>query len=139
MSFAVVSRPFSTDIYTGLAMPGGFFEVAFGSQNINAHISTDTAENNVEVYIESLSDPRILVVPTPYIMTAMVAGASRLLTWRGDFTNAPPGVHRISFIVRTPASRQRIIKKIFVTRVDLDQVAGGVPRQLSRRKNGHKV
>jgi hypothetical protein len=118
MAFAIPNRPFATEPFTGLMTPDGIFEIALGQQSINVHIvNKDTAENNVPVYIESASDPGIVITPQTFYISRAATDASHLFTWQADFTVASPGKHLISFIVQTAAGHQRIIQKIFVTKM----------------------
>jgi len=60
----VPNRPFSTEIITGLMLPDGIFESALGNQRLNAHFRNEDANSvSVNVYVESVSDPRFVVTP----------------------------------------------------------------------------
>jgi hypothetical protein len=124
MTFSVRNRPFGSETLTGIALPGGFFETALGTQNINAQFSTDSDVPVVEIYIESISDPNIVPTPKTNAVANLPAGASRLLSWQANFSSAMPGVHRVAFVMQSAAGRQRVIKKIFVTKVELNQNTG---------------
>lgn len=125
-AFAIDHRPFASDLFTGLALPDGIFETTIGAQRINAHVSNTGAgaAGNSLVYVESTSDPGIVVTPQTHFAPALAAGATRLFSWLADFTAATPGVHRISFIVQQGAVKTRIIKKIFVTKVSFEPASG---------------
>lgn len=125
-TFAIPNRPFATEPVTGLMTPDGIFEVAIGQQNINAHIqSSSGSASNVQVYIESVSDPGIVITPATHFVGTAAAGVAHLFSWQADFTTASPGKHLVSFIVETPSGSQRIIKKIFVTKIAFDPASGG--------------
>src|SRR5919108_3923352 len=116
MAIEVRNRPFSSELFSGLQVPGGVFETSLGRQHINAHFVSDAPLTNARIYVESVSDPNIVVTPRTYNVATLSAGAFHLLTWEGDFTRSEPGWHRISFIAQTGPRSTRIIKKIFVTR-----------------------
>lgn len=126
-TFAIPNRPFATEPITGMMTPDGIFEVALGQQNVNAHVlsSAGTAAN-VQIYVESVSDPGIIITPTTHFIANAATGVAHLFSWQADFTAASPGKHLISFIVETPGGgHQRVIKKIFVTKMAFDPVSGG--------------
>src|SRR5947208_1488704 len=113
MTFTIPNRPFSTEPITGLMLPDGIFEASIGKQNINAHFKNNSgAVANVQVYIESVSHPGIIVSPATIPLANAQAGVAYLFNWEADFSGAPPGKHLISFIVETPTGDVRIIKKI---------------------------
>ncbi len=122
ISVTVPNRPFSTDAITGLMLPDGIFEASLGQQRINAHFTNVGAApaDDVNVYIESVSHPGIVFAPHTYTIASLDAGASRALSWEADFSGAPPGEHRISFIEENASGFNRTIKKIFVTRTQFD-------------------
>lgn len=121
-TITVPNRPFSSELITGLALPDGVFETTLGAQRINAHFKNQgfAALSNVNVYVESVSDPGIVITPQTYPISSLANNASRLLFWQADFSMATPGAHRISFIAEDASGRTRVIKKIFVTRVTFD-------------------
>ena len=118
----VPNRPFSTDLITNLMLPDGIFEISLGKQRINAYFRnigvTSTASS--KIFIESASDPNIIVTATTHYVYNLIGGASTLLSWDIDITNASIGTHYISFIVQNDSGRARIIKKIFITNVLFD-------------------
>ncbi|MGS0688339.1 hypothetical protein ACVBEQ_24815 [Nakamurella sp. GG22] len=95
-----------------------------GTQVINAQVSTDSTEQSVSVSVESVSDPNIIVTPNTHGLGDMSAGSVQTLQWRADFSQASPGVHRLSLIAQTATRRIRIIKKIFVLGVVNDPATG---------------
>jgi hypothetical protein len=117
-TFTIPNRPFATEPFTGLMTPDGIFEAALGEQVINAHVqNTGATVTDVQVYVESVSDPGIVVTPQTQYIASAAGGVSHLFSWQADFTAAQPGKHLVSFIVQTPSGHQRIIKKIFVTKM----------------------
>ena len=118
----IPNRPFSTEQITGLAMPDGIFESTLGVQKINIHLKNlgAVAVSAAAVYIESTSHPGISVTPTTRNIPGLAGNSSTLMSWQADFSLAPPGVHRISFVADVGGQKTRIIKKIFVTRVTFD-------------------
>jgi hypothetical protein len=119
---AIPNRPFSTEIITGLLLPDGLFEALLGKQRINAHFkNTDAAAaNGLQIYIESVSHPGIVVTPVTHHVSQLAGGAARALSWEADFSAAPAGVHYVSFVVQDAGGKRRVIKKIFVTRTHFD-------------------
>src|SRR5271154_5347448 len=117
-AISVPNRPFSSELITGLALPDGIFETTIGLQRVNAHFKNQGASPSptVNIYIESVSDPGIVVTPQSYT-TALPAGAAQLFAWNADFSAASPGVQYISFIADDGVNHTRSIKKIFITRV----------------------
>jgi hypothetical protein len=125
MAFAIPNRPFSTEPITGLMMPDGIFEASIGKQTLNAHVTnTGGAAANVQVYVESVSDPGIVVTPATHFLANADGGVAHLFSWDADLSAATPGDHLISFIVETAAGDQRIIKKIFVAKAGYDPADG---------------
>jgi len=119
---SVPNRPFSTEPLTGLMLPDGIFEASIGAQGLNAQFKNAGAvpTGTVQIYIESVSNPGIVISPQTHSVTALAGGASRALAWTADFSGAPAGVHFVSFIAKSGANQVRIIKKIFVTRITYD-------------------
>lgn len=121
IEFVIPNRPFASEPITGLMTPDGIFEVALGTQIINAHIMNNGAAiDQVKVYIESISDPGIVLKPETHNIIHAATGVFHLFNWEADFSAASPGKHMVSFIVVTPAGQQRIIKNIFVTKMSFN-------------------
>jgi hypothetical protein len=122
ITMSVPNRPFASEMITGLALPDGIFETTLGVQRVNAYFSNQGASalSSVNIYVESVSDPGIVITPRTYSIAQLGSNGARLLSWQADFSLATPGVHRISFIAENAAGRRRIIKKIFVTKVSFD-------------------
>ncbi len=115
----IPSRPFASELITGLALPDGIFEIAFGELMINAHVqNTGSATvTSASVYLEGASDPGIAITPATPLITDLPPGGARLLRWRADFSRANPGKTLLSFVcIDASGIRTRIIKPIFVTR-----------------------
>jgi hypothetical protein len=126
ISMAIPNRPFASEPFTGLMLPDGIFEVSIGMQRINVHFKNIGSSSlaGVQVYLESVSDPGIIVTPQTHFVGAVQSGIAVLKGWMADFSGATPGAHRVSFIVEGPAGRMRIIKKIFVTKISFNAAAG---------------
>jgi hypothetical protein len=125
----IPNRPFASELITGLALPDGIFEIAFGQQMINAHFQNggNAAVTNTRVYIESTSDPGIAIVPATQVIANLPQGGARVLSWRADFTKAAPGKKLVSFVyVDASGTKQRIIKQIFVTQTTYDAATNTV-------------
>jgi hypothetical protein len=122
ITMSIPNRPFASEIITGLGLPDGIFETTLGVQRVNAHFTNQGASalSAVNVYIESVSDPGIVITPRTHSIAQLESNGARLLSWQADFSLATPGVHRISFIAENAAGRRRIIKKIFVTKISFD-------------------
>lgn len=118
----ILNRPFATEIITGLMLPDGVFETTLGKQKINAQFKNTGASTatNSQIYIESVSNPGIVITPSTFTVASLVGQATRVLSWNADFTAAPPGKHFVSFIVQDASGHHRIIKQIFVTKVQFD-------------------
>lgn len=124
MSFSIQNRPFATEPITGIMLPDGIFAAGIGKQNINAYVQNDgAATSNVQVYLESVSHPSIIVTAATFNLANAAHNANHLFAWEADFSATPAGKYFVSFIVQTSGGgTQRIIKKIEVTRVGFDPV-----------------
>src|SRR6478609_8343310 len=122
LQMTIPNRPFGTEPFTGLMLPDGFFEISLGKQRVNAHFTNNgsTAVNDVQFYIESVSNPGIVINPRTYYLANAESGVSYLYGWDADFSACTPGIHYISFIAESAAGKKRVIKKIFVTEVTFD-------------------
>lgn len=118
----VPNRPFATEPLTGFMLPDGFFVTTLGYQAINSHFSNTSNSSilNIRIYLEGASDPNLQFKKRSYQIPQLASGASHLLSWEGDFSNVKPGIHRVSFIIEHSGRRTRVIKKIFVTEVTVD-------------------
>lgn len=126
LNLSIPNRPFATEPITGFMLPDGLFECTLGVQSINIHLKNTGAAPVVgaQVYVESVDDPGIVITPATHNVPGTAAGVSHVFSWTGNFSAATPGVHRISFVVETPAQRRRVIKKIFVTKVGFNALTG---------------
>lgn len=120
----IINRPFSSDFITGLMLPDGIFESTLGRQQLNAHFTNkgNSTLSGLKIYVESASDIRIVIIPATHHVASLAGGAASLNTWEIDVSHAPAGKHYVSFIVENETGFQRIIKRIFVTRVNFDPV-----------------
>ena len=119
LPITIANRPFSTELLTGLMLPDGIFEASLGVQQLNAYFSNTGGAPlaAVDVYVESVSDPGIVVTPVTYTIGSLNGGATLLYNWPIDVSAATPGKHYISFVAKSAAGMTRIIQRIFVTRV----------------------
>lgn len=122
----IPSRPFACEPLTGLMLPDGFFEVALGAQSLNIQVRNVGAATvpGLQVYVESVDDPGIVVTPATRTLGNATSGASSLASWDANFAGATPGVHRVSFVLQSGTEIRRVIKKIFVTRIGFDPATG---------------
>lgn len=114
-------RPFAICSQTNMMNTDGFFIVNIGNQIIQTSIvnESNTTLKNVRVYIEGISDPGI-PLPTSFDYVGDVPpNASFSVRFITSFIAANPGIANISFIIESDGfSFNRIIKKIFITRID---------------------
>jgi hypothetical protein len=125
----IPNRPFASELITGLALPDGIFEIALGQQMINAHVRNtgNAAVTNTSIYLESVSDPGIVIAPATQVITSLPQAGARVFSWRADFTKATPGKKLVSFVcVDGSGAKTRIIKQIFVTRTTYDATTNTV-------------
>jgi hypothetical protein len=118
---ALPHRPFAVCPPTNMMNADGFFVVNMGQQYIQANVVNQSGAvlNNVRVYIEGVSDPGVIMAPTVRFVGNVPAGASFPVRFLANFTMASPGLALVSFIVESDGfAFRRIIKKIFITRVD---------------------
>lgn len=123
MAAIVPTRPFASELITGLMLPDGIFVTMLGKQNINVQIQNAGAAgiNNPKLYIESASHPGIAYTPGTRFLPDLPPNAVRVEQWQADFSLCPSGTHLISFIVENDAGvKSRFIKKIFVMDVKFD-------------------
>lgn len=119
---AINNRPFASDNITGLMLPDGIFESSLGKMKLNAHFTNSgtSALSNVNIYVESASHPGIVVTPVTHTVTSFAGRASILKSWDVDISGVAAGIYYISFIAENATARHRIIKKIFVTKIDFN-------------------
>jgi hypothetical protein len=121
-TITIPNRPFATEPITGFMIPDGIFEVALGKQLLNAHFTNiaAAAAKDIRIYVEGVSHPSIAITPFTHSINNLEGNAVRVLSWNADFSSTPPGTYAVSFIAETSVGRKRIIKKIFVTRVQFN-------------------
>jgi hypothetical protein len=104
--------------------PDGFFVVNMGTQIIQAYIVNQGGAqlNDVRVYIEGISDLGVVLTPEVQAVGNVPGGATFPVRFRASFLTASPGAALVSFIVESAGLVfKRIIKKIFITRVDYNK------------------
>ena len=124
LAVAIPARPYAVCPPTNLMNPDGFFVVNMGDQFIEANIVNDSGVDlsGVRVYLESTSDPGIAMAPQVDAIGDVPAGATFRSRFRANFTLARPGTALVSFVVEASGfTFRRLIKKIFITRVDYDK------------------
>lgn len=123
MAIIIPTRPFATDLITGLMLPDGIFVTMLGKQYINVQIDNrgPSTVRNSFLYIESVSNPGIAYTAGTRDLPDLQTNAVRVEQWQADFTQCPSGTHFISFIVEDDAgTKTRMIMKIFVMGVTFD-------------------
>lgn len=104
--------------------PDGFFIVNMGDQFIEANITNEAGADlsGVRAYVEGVSDPGVTVVPQIDFIGNVPDGSTFRARFRANFSAAAPGTAHVSIVVEAAGfSFRRLIKKIFVTRVDYDK------------------
>lgn len=120
----ILHRPYAVVPATNLMNPDGFFVVNLGSQWIEAQITNDQAAElrGVRVYIEGISDPGVTRTAITLQVGDVAAGATFPVRFMANFHAASPGAINVSFIIEADGfTFRRVIKKIFVTRIDYDK------------------
>lgn len=123
MAVRVPTRPFASDLITGLMLPDGIFVTMLGKQFINVQIENPGPASvaNPKLYIESVSNPGIVYTPGTRFLPELPPGGVRVEQWQADFSTCPSGTHLVSFIIEDGAGvKTRMIKKIFVMGVTFD-------------------
>jgi hypothetical protein len=122
-AYAIPHRPFACEQITGMMLPDGIFEASFGrlSLNLDVHNTSSQLAGGASIYIESVSDPGIVVSAYTFVLGALAPAAAQRLAWAVNVTAATPGSHRVSIVVNDNGIVQRFIKKIFVMRTTIDQ------------------
>jgi hypothetical protein len=118
----IINRPFASDFITGLMLPDGIFEATLGRQQLNAHFTNKGSSDlpALKIYAESTSHPGIVITPATHHVATLAGGAATLGAWEIDVSGAPAGKHYVSFIAENASGRTRIIKRIFVTKVNFN-------------------
>ncbi len=123
---AIRRRPFAVEPLTQIMLPDGIFDAAIFQQLITCFFTntSDTALNDVEIYLESVGDPGILPTAQSHHFDQIAPGASVRLAWLANFQNASPGKKLVSFIAQAQGmSLVRQIKRIFVSRTSYDEAS----------------
>ncbi len=113
-------RPSGVYPATDLMNIDGFFVVNMGRQHVQLTLRNVGADlDGVSVYLEGFSDPGVSFAPRRLDVGWLPAGAELPVRFTADFTNAAPDASFVSFVVEADGHQlRRIVKKIFVTRVD---------------------
>lgn len=117
-------RPFGVCPPTNLMNTDGFFIVNMGDQYIQTDVSNETDADlvNVRAYIEGTSDLGVVIKTPTQTVGTVPAGSFFPIRFLANFHAANPGITRISIIFEADGfSFKRILKKIFITRVDYDK------------------
>ena len=119
-------RPYSARADFPLMNADGIFLANYGNQYIGVEPRNDgpDALTDLEMYIEGASDPNIPITSSVIRARRSVEpNASFKSQFLADFSNAVPGETILSFIIQNATANTfiRIIKKIFVTRVEYDK------------------
>ena len=122
MSLTIQNRPFATDLLTGFMLPDGIFISTLGSQVLNAQVTNvgATSFSGATVYVEGASHPGIVIAPATHNLGTLGGAGARTVSWSVNLSACPAGTHSISFVLERGGARQRVIKKIFVTRITFD-------------------
>lgn len=123
MVATVPTRPFASDITTGMMLPDGVFVTMLGTQHINIQVQNAGASSiaNPKLYIESVSNPGIAYTSATRSLSSLPPNGTRTEQWQADFSACPSGTHYISVILEDSAgTRTRFIKKIFVLKTTFD-------------------
>jgi hypothetical protein len=137
---AIPNRPFAICPPTNLMNLDGFFVINMGAQVIQAYVVNQSGAqlNNVRVYIEGISDPGVVLTPEVQTVGNVPGDASFPVRFRASFLTASPGVALVSFIVESDGLVfKRIIKKIFITRVEDVQCCNAAGDNARHVPQGH--
>ena len=119
----VLTRPFAIEPVTSIMLPDGIFDNAIYGLRISCHYTNTSAAalNNVQLYLESTSDPGIVPIARTWAFSTIPAGASVRVWWDADFQYATPGKPLVSFIARANGfDPRRSIQQIFVSQTRFD-------------------
>jgi hypothetical protein len=120
----VHKRPFAVFPLTNVMLPDGIFDISLGVQRLTCHVTNDSANDlmNVEVYLEGLGDGGITIAAATLRLGTLQAGASVLVAWDVDFTNASPGKKLVSIRVGSDGfSVNRCLQRILVSKTTYDE------------------
>lgn len=120
-------RPYSIRSDIPFMNVDGFFLTNLGQQYIAIELRNDGSGilSGLQTYIEGASDPNIQITQSVIPTTSIETGATSKCRFLADFSLAAPGLVFVSFIIQNPGAGTfvRIIKKIFVTRVEYDKTS----------------
>ncbi len=119
-------RPYAVCPPTNLMNPDGFFVVNMGNQYIEANLTNQGGADltNVRVYLEGVSDTGVTYVPMVHNLGTVPAGSAFPVRFLANFHLASPGTAMVSIIIEADGfAFKRILKKIFITRVDYNKVS----------------
>src|SRR5271165_1777316 len=125
----VLTRPFAVEPVTNVMLPDGIFDNAFINLKISAHFTNQStaALSNVTLYLEGVSDPGIVVNAQTFTFPRIPAGASVLVQWTGNFTDATPGKALVSLIAQAAGfASRRSIQQIFVSQTRYNQATNSL-------------
>lgn len=121
---SVHNRPFAIEPVTGTMMPDGIFDNAIFNLKIACHYTNDSGSDltDVEIYLEGVADPGIVVNARTHRFARIPAGASVLVDWQANFEHATPGKTLVSFVSTAAGfDEQRSIPQIFVSQTRYDE------------------
>ena len=117
----IPNRPAAISPTTNIMNPDGFFIVNMGPQIILTQVVSQTNDTlpDVRIYIESVSDLGVDMVPEVRMVGDVPPGASVPVRFNASFYNATPGIAYISIIIESAGFEfTRIIKKIFIIKTN---------------------
>jgi len=120
----VLSRPFAVEPVTRLMLPDGIFDNAIFNLQIACHVTNTSSSDltDVTVYLESTSDPGIVVSARTHHFPVVPAGAVVLVKWDANFQNATPGKRWVGIVAKGAGfSAQRSLQQIFISQTRYDQ------------------
>jgi hypothetical protein len=121
---AVPHRPAGVYPLTNLMNIDGFFIVNMGRQHIQLTLRNldQSTLVNARIHLEGISDPLASFTATQIFLGDLPAGSDTPVRFTADFTHATPSAAYVSFVVHADGVQpRRIIKKIFITRVDYNK------------------
>jgi hypothetical protein len=120
----VQTRPFAIEPVTNIMLPDGIFDNALHELRIACPYSNDSGGDlaNVDLYLESVGDPGIVVQAHTHHFDVVPAGAAVLVMWDANFQAASPGKPLISFVATADGFEPgRTIQQIFVSQTRYDE------------------
>jgi len=120
---SVTHRPYAVEPITEMMMPDGIFDAAIFNQKITAQIknTSNQALSDVDIYIEGISDPSIVLKPFTHKFPTIPANATVTVAWEANFQNAGPGKPVVSIVAKESGKDvSRSLKRIFVSKTTFD-------------------